>query len=136
MVVRGAPLIGVTAAYGMALAARTNPSDQALKQSYEVLHATRPTAINLRWALDQMMAVLLPLPPEARAARAYGRAAELADEDVEINLGIGRHGLGLIEAIASQEAQGRHAQHSHPLQCRLAGDGRSWHGDGANLCRP
>ena len=106
MVVRGAPLIGVTAAYGMALAARTNPSDQALKQSYEVLHATRPTAINLRWALDQMMAVLLPLPPEARTASAYRRAAELADEDVEINFGIGRHGLGLIEAIAASKPRG------------------------------
>ena len=103
MVVRGAPLIGVTAAYGMALAARTNPSDEALRQSYDVLHATRPTAINLRWALDQMMAALSPLPPGARAAKAYARAAELADEDVEINRDIGRHGLGLIEAIASKK---------------------------------
>jgi methylthioribose-1-phosphate isomerase len=106
MVVRGAPLIGVTAAYGMALAARGNPSDGALNQSYEVLHATRPTAINLRWALDQMMTTLLPLPPDARAPKAYVRAAELADEDVEINCGIGRHGLGLIEAIAARKANG------------------------------
>ena len=106
MVVRGAPLIGVTAAYGMALAARTNPSDEALRQSYDVLHATRPTAINLRWALDQMMAALSPLPPGARAAKAYARAAELADEDVEINRDIGRHGLGLIEAIASKKPKG------------------------------
>ncbi len=103
MVVRGAPLIGITAAYGMALAARTNPSDEALKQSYDVLHATRPTAINLRWALDQMMVALSQLPPESRAAKAYARAAELADEDVEINRDIGRHGLDLIAAIAAKK---------------------------------
>jgi methylthioribose-1-phosphate isomerase len=106
MVVRGAPLIGVTAAYGMALAARADPSEEALKQAYGVLHATRPTAINLRWALDQMVAALTPLAPPARAARAYARAAELAEEDVEINLGIGRHGLGLIEALAANKQPG------------------------------
>jgi methylthioribose-1-phosphate isomerase len=106
MVVRGAPLIGVTAAYGMALAARNNPGDIALRQAYDVLHATRPTAINLRWALDQMMAALLPLPTEARAARAYARAAELADEDVDINSSIGEHGLGIIKALADRKAKG------------------------------
>jgi methylthioribose-1-phosphate isomerase len=106
MVVRGAPLIGVTAAYGMALAARANPSDTALQQAYEVLHATRPTAINLRWALDQMMAALIPMPPDQRTGHAYTRAAEIADEDVEINRSIGNHGLMIIEKLAGQKAKG------------------------------
>ena len=93
MLVRGAPLIGATAAYGMALAARGDPSDAGLSQAYDTLHATRPTAINLKWALDEMMRVLRPLPPDDRAARAYKRAAEICDEDVEINKAIGRHGF-------------------------------------------
>src|SRR6202163_4095210 len=74
MLVRGAPLIGATAAYGMALAMRADGSDAALDRAYDVLIATRPTAINLRWALDAMRSLLRPLPPAARAAAAYLRA--------------------------------------------------------------
>ncbi|MDT8345565.1 MAG: S-methyl-5-thioribose-1-phosphate isomerase [Thermohalobaculum sp.] len=101
MLVRGAPLIGVTAAYGMALAMREDPSDPGLARAYELLIRTRPTAINLRWALDDMRLRLRGLAPDGREAAAYARAAELADEDVEINRLIGRHGLGLIEAVAA-----------------------------------
>ncbi len=99
MLVRGAPLIGATAAYGMCLAARNDASDAALDEAYEVLHATRPTAINLKWALDEMTALLKPLPVEERVAAAYKRAAEICDEDVEICSSIGDHGLKIIEEI-------------------------------------
>ena len=104
MWVRGAPLIGATAAYGMALQMAADPSDAALAQAHEVLHATRPTAINLRWALDGMRALLAPLPPADRAAAAYARAAAICDEDVEINRRIGEHGLALIAAIAARKS--------------------------------
>jgi methylthioribose-1-phosphate isomerase len=106
MLVRGAPLIGATAAYGVALAMRADASDAALDQAYAMLIATRPTAINLKWALDQMRAALRPLPPSARAEMAYRRAGEIADEDVAINREIGRHGLALIEAIAAAKQPG------------------------------
>jgi methylthioribose-1-phosphate isomerase len=106
MLVRGAPLIGATAAYGMALAAQENASDAALKNAYDVLHETRPTAINLRWALDEMIGHLMPLPTSQRKAAAYKRAAEIADEDVEINRSIGSNGLALIKAIAAQKKPG------------------------------
>ena len=106
MLVRGAPLIGATAAYGMALAMRADPSDAALDQAHKTLMATRPTAINLRWALDAMRSMLRPLPPSGRAAAAYARAGEIAEEDIAINKGIGRHGLGLIEAIAARKKPG------------------------------
>ena len=100
MLVRGAPLIGATAAYGVALAMRADASDGALDQAYDMLVVTRPTAINLKWALDEMRAALRPLPPSARREAAYTRASEIAEEDVGINREIGRHGLELIEAIA------------------------------------
>jgi methylthioribose-1-phosphate isomerase len=106
MLVRGAPLIGATAAFGMALAMREDPSDSHLKRAYDVLHETRPTAINLRWALDEMTRHLSPVPPQQRADSAYARAAEIAEEDVGINQAIGRHGLTLIEAIASRKNPG------------------------------
>ncbi|MVA98719.1 S-methyl-5-thioribose-1-phosphate isomerase [Nitratireductor sp. CAU 1489] len=106
MWVRGAPLIGVTAAYGVALQMRTDPSDVALDAVWDTLHATRPTAINLKWALDEMRALLRPLPEAERAAAAYRRASELADEDVELNRGIGRNGLALIRAIAARKKPG------------------------------
>ena len=98
MLVRGAPLIGATAAYGVALAMRADSSDAALDQAYQLLIATRPTAINLKWALDEMRRTLRPLPPSARGAAAYVRAGAIAEEDVAINREIGRHGLALIEA--------------------------------------
>jgi methylthioribose-1-phosphate isomerase len=106
MLVRGAPLIGATAAYGMALAMRTYASDVALDQAYKSLIATRPTAINLKWALDEMRSLLRPLPPSKRAAAAYARANAIAEEDIAINQGIGRHGLALIEAIAATKNPG------------------------------
>jgi len=104
MWVRGAPLIGATAAYGMALQMAADPSDAALARAYDVLHATRPTAINLAWALDDLRALLSPLPPGERREAAYARAAAICDEDVEINRRIGEHGVRLIEEIAARKA--------------------------------
>jgi methylthioribose-1-phosphate isomerase len=103
MQVRGAPLIGAAAAYGMALAARQDASDAALERAYALLIAMRPTAINLKWALDEMMASLRNRARDEREAAAYRRAAEIADEDVEINAAIGRHGLKVIEDIAAKK---------------------------------
>ncbi|MBI2239185.1 MAG: S-methyl-5-thioribose-1-phosphate isomerase [Magnetospirillum gryphiswaldense] len=102
MLVRGAPLIGATAAYGMALAARANSSDLALTVAYNILHATRPTAINLKWALDEMIAALGKVPEDQRVATAYARAAEICDEDVAINSAIGDNGAKLIQSAWEQ----------------------------------
>jgi methylthioribose-1-phosphate isomerase len=106
MLVRGAPLIGATAAYGVALAMRTEGTDAALDRACATLMATRPTAINLKWALDEMRMVLAPQPPSARAKVAYARAAEIAEQDIAINQNIGRHGLALIEAIKANKKPG------------------------------
>jgi len=106
MQVRGAPLIGAVAAYGMALALREDASDAGLERAYALLIATRPTAINLKWALDEMMAAVRNRAREDRVAAAYKRAREIADEDVEINAAIGRHGLRLIEEIAATKKPG------------------------------
>jgi methylthioribose-1-phosphate isomerase len=103
MLVRGAPLIGATAAYGMALAMPDDSSDAAIDRAYQMLVATRPTAINLKWALQEMRSVLRPLPPSARTGAAYARADDIAEEDVAINQGIARNGLALIEAIAARK---------------------------------
>ncbi|MEP0155016.1 S-methyl-5-thioribose-1-phosphate isomerase [Pseudophaeobacter sp.] len=104
MHVRGAPLIGATAAYGMALAMRQDPSDAALQQAWEALNQTRPTAINLRWALNRCRNLLLGMPLEQRRQAALSLAHEIADEDVEINRRIGEHGLQLIQDIAAQKS--------------------------------
>jgi methylthioribose-1-phosphate isomerase len=101
MQVRGAPLIGAAAAYGMCLALRDNASDENLERARAALLATRPTAINLKWALDEIAAAVRNRTREARVAAAYRRAAEICDEDVGINQAIGRHGLPLIEEIAA-----------------------------------
>lgn len=106
MWVRGAPLIGVAAAYGVALQMRADPSDASLDEAWERLNETRPTAINLRWALDAMRAYLKPLPPVERADAAYAKAAEIADEDVELNRAIGRNGLEIIREIAARKKPG------------------------------
>ena len=106
MLVRGAPLIGATAAYGMALAVRDDRSDAGISRAYELLIAARPTAINLKWALDEMVRAIRTAPPSGRTQVAYARAAEIAEEDVAINREIGRHGLALIEAIAATKAPG------------------------------
>jgi methylthioribose-1-phosphate isomerase len=104
MQIRGAPLIGATAAYGMCLAVREDPSDAGLERARAVLLSTRPTAVNLRWALDEMMRALRPLPAQARPAAAYKRASEIADDDVAINQALGRNGLPLITAAATGRA--------------------------------
>ncbi len=106
MRVRGAPLIGATAAYGMALAMRLDSSDAAMDQAWSFLNATRPTAINLRWALDRCRNHLRPLAAGERAAAALALAHEIADEDVRINRSIGGHGLELIKKIAAKKPAG------------------------------
>jgi methylthioribose-1-phosphate isomerase len=106
MLVRGAPLIGATAAYGMALHMHEDRSDAGLSSAYDMLQATRPTAINLRWALDEMKRALLPLAPEKRMEAAYARAAAIADEDVEINAAIGRNGLEVLRRAMSSKKPG------------------------------
>jgi methylthioribose-1-phosphate isomerase len=106
MQVRGAPLIGATAAYGVWLAMRADASDRGLASASERLRATRPTAVNLRWALETMAAALAPLPPGARAAAALARAARIADEDVAMNRAIGGHALGLLRDLAGRRPRG------------------------------
>ncbi|MCF2869549.1 S-methyl-5-thioribose-1-phosphate isomerase [Octadecabacter sp. G9-8] len=106
MRVRGAPLIGATAAYGMALAMRLDPTDAHMKTVWDFLHNTRPTAINLRWALNRCQAALLPVPEADRASAALALAHEIADEDVEINRQIGLNGLQLIQDIAAKKPDG------------------------------
>src|ERR1700726_1661003 len=106
MVIRGAPLIGAAAAYGICLALRADASDEARDRAYATLLATRPTAINLKWALDEMMAAVRNRPRADRTAAAYRRAAEICDEDIAINTAIGRNGLPLIEAIAARKKPG------------------------------
>jgi len=106
MQTRGAPLIGAVAAYGLALALREDTSDDNLERVYAALLATRPTAINLKWALDEMMAAVRNRPREQRVAAAYERAQEICDEDVAINEAIGRTGLKLIEEIAARKKPG------------------------------
>jgi methylthioribose-1-phosphate isomerase len=104
MRVRGAPLIGATAAYGLALAMRHDASDSNLKKQHDFLLASRPTAVNLRWALERMKKVLAPLPEEQRTPAAYREAALLCDEDVEINRSIGENGLGLFRELAERKS--------------------------------
>jgi methylthioribose-1-phosphate isomerase len=99
MQVRGAPLIGVTAAYGVALAMRHHATDAALAETCSVLLASRPTAVNLRWGVENMRALLAPLTVSERAAAAWQEAARIADEDVQICFSLGQHGSGIIRAI-------------------------------------
>lgn len=106
MQVRGAPLIGATAAYGVCLALQRDASDDALEKAVAFLAEQRPTAVNLRWALNEMMAAVRNLPRDERLAAAYARAAALCDEDVETCRMIGVHGLRLIEEIAAKKAPG------------------------------
>ena len=103
MIVRGAPLIGATAAYGVALAMRSNPSDENLDRVHALLLAARPTAINLRWALDRMRAALLNQPRGRRAALAWGEAAAICDEDVETCRRIGQHGLAILREAGARK---------------------------------
>jgi len=112
MQVRGAPLIGATAAYGMALAIAEDPSDDGIERAAATLAATRPTAVNLAWALGEMRRAIAALAPERRLAAALARAGAIAEEDVAINRAIGDHGLPLIEAAFRAKA----------------GRAKSWHG--------
>jgi len=100
MVVRGAPLIGATAAFGMALAARSNPADAHLAEAARTLQATRPTAINLAWALARMRRALADVQPQSRADAAFREAAAICDADVEQCRLIGVHGLEIIRGMA------------------------------------
>jgi methylthioribose-1-phosphate isomerase len=96
MRVRGAPLIGVTAAFGLALAATRDGSDASISKASKIIHATRPTAVNLSWALTRMRNKLKDLKPKERGEAAWLEAQEIADEDVALNEAIGRHGLELL----------------------------------------
>jgi methylthioribose-1-phosphate isomerase len=101
MWVRGAPLIGATAAYGLCLALREDPSDAALHRSIALLLKTRPTAVNLRWALQRVRAAVQPHGDAARLAAAYRCAAAICDEDVSGNRAIGEHGFELLRAASA-----------------------------------
>lgn len=105
MQVRGAPLIGAAASYGMALAMREDASDTMLANAYNTLLATRPTAVNLHWALNEIKAVLATLSEGQREQAAYQKAAELCDEDVAICSAIGDHGCQLIESLWEKKKQ-------------------------------
>ena len=100
MQVRGAPLIGATAAWGLALAARSDPSEEGLLRARRLLLDTRPTAVNLQWALDRCLGAVLPLPEGARAREAATAARNLCREDVDTNRRLGEHALALIRARA------------------------------------
>ena len=101
MVVRGAPLIGVTGAYGLMLALQVDPSDAALQIAFDQLNGTRPTAVNLRWALERVRDLVVALPPEQRAEAAKAEAGRIADEDVAMCAAIGDHGLEIFQRLAA-----------------------------------
>src|SRR5580693_3654011 len=103
MQTRGAPLIGAVGAYGLALAMREDASDENLAKVHDALAETRPTAINLRWALGRMRDALLNRPRESRAALAWAEAAAIADEDVAMSKSIGEHGLKIIRELAARK---------------------------------
>ncbi|UCV09077.1 S-methyl-5-thioribose-1-phosphate isomerase [Dechloromonas denitrificans] len=104
MQVRGAPLIGATAAYGLAIGLGERADDAGLQEAFDTLWATRPTAVNLHWALARMHGLLAPLAQAERCAAAWREAAAIAEEDVAQNLAIGQHGLGLLRQIARRQS--------------------------------
>ena len=106
MQVRGAPLIGAAAAYGMALATQQNPSEDFLQHAATRLIQSRPTAVNLSWAIARMLKRLNSLPTEARHQAAWQEATLICDEDVAINQAIGQHGFHLIQAMAAKKTHG------------------------------
>jgi methylthioribose-1-phosphate isomerase len=110
MVVRGAPLIGVTGAYGLMLALQVDPSDASLAAAFEQLNATRPTAINLRWALERVRALVAPLPEAERAEAAKAEAAAIAEEDVAMCEAIGEQGLAIFQQLAAARPAERQGQ--------------------------
>ena len=103
MWVRGAPLIGATAAYGLALQCNVDASDAAVESAALQLRQSRPTAVNLMWALDRMLALLRPAAPATRRQLAWDAADAIAEEDVRVNEAIGRHGLALLQAVAARK---------------------------------
>ncbi|MBN9553953.1 MAG: S-methyl-5-thioribose-1-phosphate isomerase [Alphaproteobacteria bacterium] len=103
MQTRGAPLIGAVGAYGLAVAMRADPSDDNLHRIHDRLAETRPTAINLRWALGRMRDALLNQPRDQRARLAWAEAGAIADEDVAMSMAIGEHGLKIIRDIAAKK---------------------------------
>ena len=108
MIVRGAPLIGATAAYGIALAMREDASDEALERAHDLLLATRPTAVNLRWALQRMRDRLRNQPRGSRAEIAWCEAAAICDEDVVTCRSIGEHGLKILrDAAKKKQSEGK-----------------------------
>jgi methylthioribose-1-phosphate isomerase len=106
MLVRGAPLIGATGAYGLCLALRHDSGDEALAGACDALLATRPTAVNLRWALDRVRTATIRAPRGDRVAAAYAEAGAIAEEDVAINAAIGRNGLAILGEIATRKRGG------------------------------
>ena len=104
MWVRGAPLIGATAAYGLALQMNVSADDAALERCAAWLQQARPTAVNLAWAVQRMLAVLRPLPPSARRDAAWAQADAIAEQDVQVNADIGRHGLALLQTLAVRKS--------------------------------
>ena len=115
MVVRGAPLIGVTGAYGLMLALQADPSDAALAAAFAQLNATRPTAVNLRWALERVRDRVAPLPLAERADAARDEAALIAEEDVAMCEAIGSHGLEMFQRLAAARPPERQGQPFHVL---------------------
>ena len=132
MQVRGAPLIGAVAAYGVALALRADASTAALDRAVAMLGETRPTAINLRWALDRMRAALHNLPPRTRVAAAYAEAARDRRRRCR-DLPPDRPERPAAAAGDRRPQAGRDGERADPLQCRLAGDGRLRHRAVADL---
>jgi methylthioribose-1-phosphate isomerase len=110
MVVRGAPLIGVTGAYGLMLALQDDPGDGSLAAAFDTLLATRPTAVNLQWALERVRDRVVPLPPTQRAAAAGEEAGLIAEEDVAMCEAIGDHGLALFQQLAAARPPERQGQ--------------------------
>lgn len=107
MLVRGAPLIGATAAYGFCLGLRTKADDSALNEIAETLIHCRPTAVNLRWAVQRMLGVVKPLPQSSRVAAAYEEAAAICEEDVATNQDIGRHGAQLLRDLYEKKGKNK-----------------------------
>jgi methylthioribose-1-phosphate isomerase len=105
MQVRGAPLIGAAAAWGMALAMGERTDDANLAQAATTLIATRPTAVNLRWAVERMLQALQPLPANQRAEVAWFEAGRISEEDIALNHGIGQHGLALLRTLYEQKGE-------------------------------
>ncbi|MEB3200317.1 MAG: S-methyl-5-thioribose-1-phosphate isomerase [Synechococcaceae cyanobacterium] len=115
MVVRGAPLIGVTGAYGLMLALQHDPGDAALEAAFTQLNATRPTAVNLRWALERVRQRVQPLPAAQRAEAAREEAGAIAEEDVAMCAAIGDHGLAIFQQLAAERPADRRGQPFHVL---------------------